>query len=790
MLENRLSENNILVGEIQDQVIDLRKEEQEKVVEPRKEDVVVLPDDAMKVLSKVTVKGVTADIDENIKAENIKLGVNILGIEGNVAPDKPDQEKTIYPSEEEQIVKADNGFELAKVIAKPVETESFEITPSTSEQVVKASDGKFIKEVKVGAVEDIEPEIAEQEQKLETLGIRVDELPVDKPEQDKIVVPSNEQQTIVADEGYKLGSVIVEPQESYQEDLLAQKATIDELAEDVNALKDVSNETLTINENGEYDVKDYGKVVVSVGDKNVEIDLPEEFASATKLYHFVVNSNVILISSDVQNSGLWVYKNNTSKISKIYNIASTWICFQNVGDKCLIASNVSYEKNSGILEYDIKTDTINQIYDEGYSWSRFIQVDDRWLICSSNSSTTGLLMYNPQDSSVIKVYDSGYQWGQYIHNVKNNYILGSGSSGRGLLLYDTQNKTITQIYASGYSWTNIIEVGDIFFLCSTNTNIDSQGILKYNSTDNSCVKIYEEGSSWYFAHIVGNNCLFSSGASTYTGILLYNSQTDTITKIYNNNYSWRYSKTINNTCLLSTDLSGDFGILLYNDDDKTIEQKYNTSSYYNIFHKIGDRCLISSTSNSNGILLYDYDTKTITQIYETGRMWSLFNSFEDKCLLSSEASSNSNGLLLYNYNTNTIELIRSTGYNYKYFQQIGNKCLVSSSYTTGLFVYDLSDDSIDKIYTGGSYAYFKVIEDKCLISSDSNVTGSKGLLLYKLSDNSIVKVFAEGYKYVQFVEDNGNYYISSNAKSTSPQTLYYNSTDDTCKLVGYYLEVQ
>ena len=225
MLENRLSENNILIGEIQEQVIDLSKEEQEKVVEPQKEDIVVLPDDEMKVLSKVTVKGVTADIDDNIKAENIKLGVNILGIEGNVAPDKPDQEKvvnpstqeqvivgdigfelakvtiravdssidpnirpeniklgktilgvvgnveqdkpdqekTIYPSEEEQVVVADSGFELARVIAKPVETESFEITPSTSEQVVKASDGKYIKEVIVGAVEDLDSEITEQE---------------------------------------------------------------------------------------------------------------------------------------------------------------------------------------------------------------------------------------------------------------------------------------------------------------------------------------------------------------------------------------------------------------------------------------------------------------------------------------------------------------------------------------------------------------------------------------------------------------------------------------------------
>ena len=153
MLSGELIGASVLRGEIQREVLDLRKEEQEKVVEAGREDVVVVPDDAMKVLSKVVVKGVTAGIDENIRAENIKLGVSILGVEGNVAPDKPDQEKTIYPSEEEQIVRADSGYELAKVVAKAVEVESYEVMPSTSEQVVRASEGKWINRVTVNPIQ-------------------------------------------------------------------------------------------------------------------------------------------------------------------------------------------------------------------------------------------------------------------------------------------------------------------------------------------------------------------------------------------------------------------------------------------------------------------------------------------------------------------------------------------------------------------------------------------------------------------------------------------------------------
>ena len=153
MLSGELIGASVLRGEIQREVLDLRKEEQEKTVEAQKEDVVVVPDDAMKVLSKVVVKGVTAGIDENIRAENIKLGVSILGVEGNVAPDKPDQEKTIYPSEEEQVVRADSGYELAKVVAKAVEVESYEVMPSTSEQVVRASEGKWINRVTVNPIQ-------------------------------------------------------------------------------------------------------------------------------------------------------------------------------------------------------------------------------------------------------------------------------------------------------------------------------------------------------------------------------------------------------------------------------------------------------------------------------------------------------------------------------------------------------------------------------------------------------------------------------------------------------------
>lgn len=55
---------------------------QDKTITPTTEDQEVSPSSSYDGFNKVTVKGVTAAIDENIVAGNIKSGVTILGVEG------------------------------------------------------------------------------------------------------------------------------------------------------------------------------------------------------------------------------------------------------------------------------------------------------------------------------------------------------------------------------------------------------------------------------------------------------------------------------------------------------------------------------------------------------------------------------------------------------------------------------------------------------------------------------------------------------------------------------------
>lgn len=61
---------------------------QDKTITPTVEEQIVLPDDNYNGLNKVTVNAVTNTIDENIKSENIKNGVDILGVTGNYVGSK------------------------------------------------------------------------------------------------------------------------------------------------------------------------------------------------------------------------------------------------------------------------------------------------------------------------------------------------------------------------------------------------------------------------------------------------------------------------------------------------------------------------------------------------------------------------------------------------------------------------------------------------------------------------------------------------------------------------------
>lgn len=156
---------------------------QSKTVSPSTTEQTVTPDADYDGLDSVKVEAVTSAIDANITAQNIKAGVNILGVTGSYTPEEyVTQDKTVSPSTEAQTITPDENFDGLNSV--------------TVEAVTSSIDGNITAEnIKAG---------------VEILGV-TGEYITEFTKQDKTVSPSTEAQTITPDTGYDgLNSVTVE----------------------------------------------------------------------------------------------------------------------------------------------------------------------------------------------------------------------------------------------------------------------------------------------------------------------------------------------------------------------------------------------------------------------------------------------------------------------------------------------------------------------------------------------------------------------------------------------------
>lgn len=114
---------------------------QEKTVSPERVDIEVTADKGYHGLEKVTIEAVTSAIDSNIKAENIKKNVAILGVNGTYGGGGGStvtlQEKTVSPTTTIKEVTADSGFDgLSKVTVEAVALQDKVVKPTTSAQEI------------------------------------------------------------------------------------------------------------------------------------------------------------------------------------------------------------------------------------------------------------------------------------------------------------------------------------------------------------------------------------------------------------------------------------------------------------------------------------------------------------------------------------------------------------------------------------------------------------------------------------------------------------------------------
>lgn len=145
---------------------------------------VIVPDEGIEFMSAVNLAPVTSAIDTDIKSENIKTGVEILGTLGTYSGDVELQEnKDVLPTTTQQIIKADEGFDgmsqvtvsavdssidsnivpnnIKKGISilsvqgtyEPEPTQSKSVTPTTNSQIITPDEGySGLSQVTVNAV--------------------------------------------------------------------------------------------------------------------------------------------------------------------------------------------------------------------------------------------------------------------------------------------------------------------------------------------------------------------------------------------------------------------------------------------------------------------------------------------------------------------------------------------------------------------------------------------------------------------------------------------------------------
>lgn len=227
---------------------------QQKTVDASTTAVIVTPDTSLgyNALSRVTINPVTAAIDSDIIPENIRLGVNVLGVEGTMTPtyNGRNQAKVADSSTELQTIVFDSPdyTGLSEVVINPYNLETVTVDSSTAVQTIEPTinydgiesitinpyvlDNKTVDastspvvitssedglaSVTIRAVDaSIDPNIIPENIKagvniLGVTGELTDDTQVDL--QDKTVTPSNSLQTITADSSYDgLGTVYVNP---------------------------------------------------------------------------------------------------------------------------------------------------------------------------------------------------------------------------------------------------------------------------------------------------------------------------------------------------------------------------------------------------------------------------------------------------------------------------------------------------------------------------------------------------------------------------------------------------
>lgn len=460
---------------------------------------------------------------------------------------------------------------------------------------------------------------------------------------------------------------VVDLPDDLNKELTENEKLADEIQATVNGLKDISDETLNINENGEYDVKDYGKVVVSVGEqKFITLELPESFSNGARVYSFKIADTKYLISANNYGSGLWEY-NTTTNTSKQLADGYQYISFVMLdNNRCLIASDASTGKGGYLLIYDLMTEELREIYNKPFGKLAVKAIASNKLLVTS-SKTSGVFLLNTDTEDCTMIYSEGTNWTRFVEIEDKLLISNTGSSYKGILAFDLSTETITKIYDNGYGYTlnDLIDSGGIPILNSTASKI----CLRYYADTNEVVVI-STSANYIMSNLMKNHLLLFSDSSSYKGILSLDINTNEIVTAYESGYGWTARTKVSDNRLLCAGYGSKGDVIIYDADTNTAEPMTNSSNYRTIHIKITDDIYLLGGVHGaiTGFLIYQVSTNSFLDYSNIGGygLTVMLNAGNGKYLFSNTVgttSSFANSIFEFDLHTLTAKRFDNTYYS-------------------------------------------------------------------------------------------------------------------------------
>lgn len=393
---------------------------QTKTATPTTSQQTISPDDGY-LLSSVTVNAVTNSIDSNITPLNIREGITILGVQGNLAPDKPDQSKTATPTTSEQVIRADTGYELAQVTVESV-TSSID----SNIQASNIKDGVTILGVTGTLEEGITPmgqlEITENGVRDVTQYASVN-VSVETPSQEKTVTPTTSQQEITPDTDYLLSKVTVNAVTSAVDSNIQAgniKDGVTILGVEGTLQEGITpTGTLNVTTNGSHDVSQY-----AIAEVNVPIGTQGGRYYSMRRWQNATTSLTGTMTFPIENFKLvkirnlyWRQGNNVLLPTRVETTLTSWDSI-----------DLSIAKVGTILSYSTTDDPIFE-----YCPVSSVEKIDTNIVLTINNLKQGLIIINSGEDNYILLGFAGTENSAVLNTttgtVDTYYVYGAYSVG-------------------------------------------------------------------------------------------------------------------------------------------------------------------------------------------------------------------------------------------------------------------------------------------------------------------------------------------------------------------------